>query len=126
MAQPIRVLIADDSAHTRDGLRALLSTWPMITVVGEATNGQEALHLVATCRPDVVLLDLQMPVLNGLQTIRLIKQQWPAVMVIVLTIYAAEREVALTAGADSFVIKGGNLQQLLDLLGVGDVGDQPA
>lgn len=125
MAQPTRVLIADDSTHAREGLRALLSTWPNIMLVGEAVNGQEALHLVAERRPDIVLLDLQMPLLDGIQATRLIKQQWPAVIVIVLTIYAAERDAALAAGADSFVIKGGNPKRLLDLLGVGVAGEQP-
>lgn len=125
MAQPTRVLIADDSTHAREGLRALLSTWPNIMLVGEAVNGQEALHLVAERRPDIVLLDLQMPLLDGIQATRLIKQQWPAVIVIVLTIYAAERDAALAAGADSFVIKGGNPKRLLDLLGVGVAGDSP-
>lgn len=125
MAQPTRVLIADDSTHAREGLRALLSTWPNIMLVGEAVNGQEALHLVAERRTDIVLLDLQMPLLDGIQATRLIKQQWPAVIVIVLTIYAAERDAALAAGADSFVIKGGNPKRLLDLLGVGVAGEQP-
>ena len=85
MAQLIRVLIADDSARAREGLRALFSTWPEIMVVGEAADGQQAVQLVAECQPNVVLMDLHMPVLDGMQATQQIKQQWPTVTVIALT-----------------------------------------
>jgi DNA-binding NarL/FixJ family response regulator len=123
MVQRTRVLIVDDSAHTRDGLRALLRTWPEITVVGEATNGQDALGLVAACRPDVVLMDLQMPVLDGAAATRLIKAQWPAVAVVVLSIYATEQTTALAAGADAFVVKGSAPERLRSALGAGGTGE---
>lgn len=123
MAQSRRVLITDDSARTREGLRALLATWPQITVVGEATNGQDALHLVAEVQPDIVLMDLQMPILDGVQATRLIKQRWPTIMVIALTMYPTEQNAALTAGADAFVIKGSSPDRLLAILGVGSVSD---
>ena len=122
MAQPTRVLIADDSARARDGLRALLATWPEILVVGEAVNGQDAVRQVAECWPDVVLMDLHMPVLDGVQATQLIKQQWPAVTVIVLTMYAVEQTAALAAGADAFLIKGSAPERLLTALGV-DIAD---
>jgi DNA-binding NarL/FixJ family response regulator len=118
MAQPIRVVIADDSARARDGLRALLATWPEVVVVGEAVNGQEAMRLVADCRPDAVLMDLQMPLLGGVQATQLLKKQWPDITVIVLTIYAAEQTAALDAGADAFVVKGSPPERLLAALGV--------
>ena len=116
MAQATRVLIADDSVRTREGLRALLATKPEITVVGEAANGQEALHLIAEFQPDVVLMDLQMPVVNGFDTIRRVKQQWPGILVIALTMYATERNAAFEAGADAFLIKGGAAEHLLMLI----------
>jgi two-component system, NarL family, response regulator DegU len=119
MAQPIRVLIADDSARTREGLRVLFVAWPEITVVGEAADGQEAVRLVAECRPEVVLMDLHMPVLDGVQATQLIKQQWPAVTVIVHTIYVVEQSAALAAGADAFIIKGSAPERLLAAIGVG-------
>ena len=125
MAQAIRVLIADDSARTREGLRVLFATWPEITVVGEADNGQEAVRLVAECRPDIVLMDLHMPVLDGVQATQLIKQQWPAVTVIVLTMYAVEQSAALAAGADAFLIKGSVPERLLATLGVSVAGSKP-
>ncbi len=122
MAHPVRVLIADDSARAREGLRALLATWPDITVVGEAANGQEALRLVAAFQPDVVLMDLQMPVLDGVQATRLIKQQWPATTVIVLTMYSLEQTAALAAGADVIVLKGSPPERLLTALGTSVAG----
>ena len=119
MAQPIRVLIADDSARTREGLRVLFATWPQITVIGEAADGQEAVRLVAESHPDVVLMDLHMPVLDGVQATQLIKQQWPTTTIIVLTLYAVEQTAALAAGADAFVIKGSAPERLLTAIGVG-------
>ena len=118
MAQPTRVLIVDDSAHAREGLRALLRTWPGLEIAGEAANGLDALRLVDECHPDVVLMDLQMPGLDGAQATRLIKQQWPAVIVIVLTMYPTEHAAALAAGADAFVLKEGTPERLLAALGV--------
>ena len=125
MAQPIRVLIADDSAHARAGLRALLATWPEVEVIGEAATGQEAVVLVAERQPDVVLMDLQMPVMDGLQATRLIKKEWPAVTVVVLSIHAGQQAAARAAGADAFVIKGSASERLLLALGVvGAVGER--
>ena len=125
MAQPTRVLIADDSARARDGLRALLTIRPEIEVVGEASNGQDAVRMVAECRPDVVLMDLHMPVLDGIQATQLIKQQWPAVTIVVLTMYAVEKSAALAAGADAFLIKGSAPDRLLAALGVDVLDGQP-
>lgn len=73
MTQPIRVLIADDSVRTREGLRVLFAAWPEIAVVGEATTGREVVQHVAELRPDVVLMDLSMPVMDGVQATRQIK-----------------------------------------------------
>ena len=123
MTQPTRVLIADDSAHAREGLRALLATWPEITVVGEARNGQEAVQQVSACRPDAVVMDLHMPVLDGAEATRLIKQLHPGVTVIVLTLYSTERNIALASGADVFLVKGADPERLLSALGVAVTSD---
>jgi len=125
MAQPIHVLIADDNTRAREGLRNLLATWAKIRVVAEAANGQDAVRLTAEYQPDIVLMDLQMPVLDGVQATRLIKQQWPAITVIALTMYATEQTAALAAGADAFVIKGGPPDRLLVALGLMVTSDQP-
>jgi YesN/AraC family two-component response regulator len=103
---PTRVLIADDRPRSRDGLKALLAIWSEVEVVGEATNGQEAVRLVEKCRPEVVLMDAIMPVMDGLEATGVIKDRWPEVKVIVLTIHASYRDDALAAGAEAFLIKG--------------------
>ncbi len=110
----VRVLIADDRHWARAGLRALLSTRPEVEVVGEAADGREALGLVEVQRPDVVLLDAQMPVLDGLETTRLVKARWPDTRVVVLTMHAAYRSEALAAGADRFLVKGAPTTQLFE------------
>lgn len=110
--QRIRVLIVDDRLRSRDGLRALLSTWPQIEVIGEARDGREAVLLVEKCQPQVVLMDARMPGMDGVNATRLIKARWPSIKVIVLTIYAAYRASALAADADAFLIKGCPAEEL--------------
>jgi DNA-binding NarL/FixJ family response regulator len=107
MEQQVKVLIADDRHTTRQGLRALLALVPQVEVIGEAKDGGESLRLVSERRPDVVLMDMQMPVMDGVEATRRIKKQWPEVRVIVLTMYARYRDQALAAGADAFLLKDG-------------------
>jgi len=106
MSETIRILIADDTLPTRQGLKALLTMMPRVKVIGQATNGQEAVQLVDMLHPDVVLMDIQMPVMDGLEAMRCIKRHWPEVRVIALTIYASYLTEALSAGADEFMLKG--------------------
>jgi DNA-binding NarL/FixJ family response regulator len=113
MTKQMRVLIADDRSRSRSGLRAVLDLRPGIILVGEAANGREALRLAEELRPDVVLMDARMPVMDGVEATRLIKERWPEVRVVLLTIHAAYRADALTAGADAFVIKGCPAAELL-------------
>jgi DNA-binding NarL/FixJ family response regulator len=101
-----RVLIADDRPRSRSGLMALLDLRPEIEVVGEAGDGREAVRLVEELRPHVVLMDARMPVMDGLEATRIIKEKWPGIRVVVLTIHASYQADALAAGADAFLIKG--------------------
>jgi DNA-binding NarL/FixJ family response regulator len=116
MEQPVRVLIADDQRPTRLGLKALLTFTPGVEVVGEAGDGQEAVRLVGELHPDVVLMDVQMPGMDGLEATRCIKRRWPEVRVITLTMYAKYQSGALNAGADAFLLKGGALESLENVI----------
>lgn len=103
----IRVLIVDDQDIVRQGLGVILQHQPDIEVVGYAADGQEALEQTAVARPDVVLMDLKMPRLNGLQATARITQRFPAVKVVVLTTYDSEEWLfdAIRAGASGYLLK---------------------
>jgi DNA-binding NarL/FixJ family response regulator len=104
---PLRIVIADDQASVREGLVLLLGLLPDIDVIAAAANGREAIDLVATHRPDAILLDLHMPVLDGIETARQLTEQHPEVAIVVLTTYADDASVlaALRAGARSYLTK---------------------
>lgn len=112
---PIRVLIADDHRIVRAGIRSFLESKQDIAVVGEAGTGEEALALARALRPDVAVMDLNMPGMGGLQSIRLIKEQVGEVHVVALTMYGDQRFFleALAAGAEAYVLKGADPAQLL-------------
>ncbi len=112
----IRVLIADDRLRSREGLRALLDTCVEIEVIGEASNGQEAVRMAGENRPDVVLMDARMPVMSGVKATRLISAQFPEIRVIVLSLYTTYRVSALAAGAVAFLVKGGSSEELLETI----------
>jgi DNA-binding NarL/FixJ family response regulator len=111
----IRVLICDDQTVVREGLAAILSTDPDIGVVGLAGDGREALGLVQATQPDVVLMDLKMPVMNGVQATQRLHTQFPAVRVLVLTTYADDAWVldAVRAGASGYLLKDTRRDELL-------------
>ncbi len=104
---PIRVLIADDHKLFRRGLRQVCEAEGNFIVVGEAENGQQAVELARNLQPDVILMDIEMPLLNGVQATSTITSENPAVQVIVLTIYREDKYVfeAIQAGAQGYLLK---------------------
>lgn len=103
----VRIVIADDQALFREGLRTLLSTRAEMEVVGEAANGEEAIALIERLQPDVVLMDLQMPVMDGIQATARIRDRWPTLPVLALTTFDDDRSLfgALRAGAAGYLLK---------------------
>lgn len=110
----IRVLIADDHGLVRAGIRALLERHLSTEVVGEASNGREALLMVREHQPDIVLMDIAMPEPNGLEVVRQLEKEFPKVRCIILSMHADEEHVwqALQAGAAGYLVKGGSLEEL--------------
>jgi DNA-binding NarL/FixJ family response regulator len=104
----IKVLIADDHRDFRRVVREFLNRIPNVAVVGEATNGGEAVAQVELLFPDVVLMDISMPHMNGLEATRIIKQRWPDTKVLIATTYddPTYRMQALEARADGYILKG--------------------
>ena len=112
----IRLVVADDRQRSRRALRALFGTCPDLLVVGEASNGAEAIELVARTQPDVAIMDLRMPLVDGLQATARIRRQWPRVRVLILSLAVEARAEALTVGADAFVAKGDPEDLLLETI----------
>jgi two-component system, NarL family, response regulator LiaR len=114
----IRVLIAEDQRIVREGIAALLEDEPDIMIVGEATNGQEAVELFGSLRPDVVLMDLQMPVMDGPEATRRIREAHPDARVLVLTTYATDEFIfkALRAGAQGYLLKDASADELIEAI----------
>lgn len=112
---PVRLLLVDDVPQVREDLRTLLVLNGGIDVVGEAANGQEAVELAARLEPDVVLMDLELPVLNGCEATRRIKSRRPACRVVALTIHGDDEteQASHRAGADAFLVKGVPLSVLV-------------
>ena len=111
----IKVLIADDHTVVRKGIRALLETEPGITVVGEAADGEDAIHKALALKPDVILMDLVMPKLDGVQAIKELREKLPEIKVLVLTSFAEDRRIvaAIEAGALGYLLKDSSPEDLV-------------
>lgn len=114
-AEHLRILIADDHLLFRDGVRALLKAAPEMGLVGEATTGEEAVALAAELQPDVILMDIQMPGLSGVEATRRIVSASPHIKILIVTMFEDDRTVfgAMRAGASGFVLKGVNYEEML-------------
>lgn len=112
----IKILFADDHAIVRDGLRLLFKSDPQFNIVGEAANGAEALDLVAKYKPDVAVLDISMPKLNGIEATKIIKDKYPDTRVLILTIHENEEYIQqmILSGADGYVVKNAEKKEIFD------------
>jgi DNA-binding NarL/FixJ family response regulator len=115
---PVHIVVADDHAVLRAGVIALLSAEPDIEIVGEAETGRQALTQIDRHSPDVALLDLRMPVLDGVATTEAIRSRYPHTRVLILTTYDTDREIerAVEAGAIGYLLKDATRQQLVDAI----------
>ena len=115
MNQKVRIVIAEDHTILRDGLRSLLSSDPNFEIVGEAGDGREAIKCVEKFRPDLILTDLSMPRMNGMEAIKEIKRQSPKTKVLVLTVHKAEEYILATfrAGANGYLLKDSTHAELV-------------
>ncbi len=111
----IKILIVDDQAVVRKGLKMQLSLEADLLVVGEAENGKQALEMVLTIKPDVIILDLEMPVMDGLSTLEILRKEHPGIPIIILSIHESldDRLQAGNEGVSAFVVKSGDPSQLI-------------
>ncbi|HEX6383038.1 MAG TPA: response regulator transcription factor [Anaerolineae bacterium] len=118
MTDTIRVLIADDHTVVRKGIRTLLMTEPGLEVVGEAGDGAEAIQQFRALQPDVLLLDMQMPVRNGVEVINELKQTFPEARILILTSFSEDETVftAIKAGAMGYLLKDSSPEELIQAI----------
>ena len=115
MAQKARLVIAEDHTILREGLRSLFSSSPNFEIVGEAEDGREAIRCVEKLKPDLILTDLSMPRMNGMEAIREIKKRSPSTKVLVLTVHKTEEYILATlkAGAEGYILKDSTQSELM-------------
>lgn len=113
--EPIKVLIVDDHSLFRDGLRAMIQACPEIMLIGEAESGEEAIQLAVDLQPDVILMDIQMPGINGIEATRQIVKMSPHIAILVVTMLEDDSSVfaAMRAGAKGYILKGAKHTDLL-------------
>jgi len=116
MDNKLHLMIVDDNPHARKALSALISAQEWVSVISEASNGEDAIRKIEQQNPDLILMDVEMPIMNGLEATKVIKSKWSQIKIIVLTMYADYREKAFNAGADAFLIKGCSLDEVTTLV----------
>ncbi|NWL20390.1 response regulator [Pseudomonas umsongensis] len=115
LPSPIRVALVDDHALVRDGIKALLSVMAPLEVVGEAESGAEAIEMVGRCKPDLLLVDISLPDMNGLELTRVLRSQHPSLKVLVLSMYDNYEYVSesLRSGASGYVLKNAPSREII-------------
>ncbi|MBI5583677.1 MAG: response regulator transcription factor [Deltaproteobacteria bacterium] len=115
MVDKKKLLIVDDHTILREGLKALLLTSTDLEIVGEADDGRKAVHLAETLSPDLILMDLSMPRMDGMEAVREIKKKWPDIKVLALTVHKTEEYVLMTlqAGVDGYLLKDATHQEMM-------------
>lgn len=131
MNNSVRILVADDHTIVRSGLRLLLEAEPDFQIVGEALDGNQALALAEKLKPDIILMDISMPGLDGLEATRQIKAKWPEIQILILTMHRSEEYFfeVLKAGASGYILKAAETDELihsLHVVGQGQVYLYPA
>lgn len=118
MSSKIRVVVVDDQALFREGLVTLLSLSSRLDVVGEAADGAAAINIVGAAKPDVVLMDLRMPIMDGIEATRRIRSHYPATRVLVLTTFEEDQEIfsAIQAGAAGYLLKASPSERLVEAI----------
>lgn len=115
MTAPVRVLVVDDHPIVREGIVSIVASAPDLAVVGQAAHGAEALELVAQLSPDIVLMDLRMPVMGGVEATAAIHARFPGVTVVILTTYETDEDIlsAIEAGATGYLLKAAPMEELI-------------
>jgi two-component system nitrate/nitrite response regulator NarL len=127
MSEPIRILLADDHRHAREGMRTIVSTIPDFVIVGEASSGEEALELTNELLPDLILMDINMPGMGGLEAVKLIKNSLPSVKIVMVTVSDDVSHLfeALKKGAQGYLLKNLNPSAWRDYLRAVAVDEAP-
>jgi two-component system, NarL family, nitrate/nitrite response regulator NarL len=123
--KPLRILLADDHALFRKGIAALLSSRPDVVIVGEAGDGEQAVALAQRTMPDLIFMDIGLPLISGLEAIRIIKKQLPGIQIIVLTISDNDQDLitAIKNGAQGYLLKNMEPAQLFEILDITQRGE---
>ncbi len=127
MSSPLRLLLVDDHPVVRDGVAAITETQPDMEVVGEAGDGEEAIDLALELKPDVVLMDLRLPRVTGVEAIRRIRSELPHAHILILTTYDSDESIleGLQAGAEGYLLTGSSRQELLSAIRAVARGESP-
>jgi YesN/AraC family two-component response regulator len=112
----INIMLVEDNIHARHALKALISQQEGINVIAEASNGQEAICKIEAQIPVLMIMDMRMPVMDGLEATKIIKARWPQIKIIILSMYADRQADVLSAGADSFLAKGCSIDVIASIV----------